>query len=229
MAKQVAGIVAVLLVLLAGIAAYRWRAPRYTVTQEDDGSVVSRVVVANLQRADALKVASVSGVVQSTASSSRLDGLLTADQLVKAPFSVDYFVDLSHLSSRDVTWDARSRSLSVNVPEVSVGRPNVDQSAVTLVRTRGLFVTRDASQEMFRKGAAAATRVAGEEARKPQWMALAREHARADLATLLGAPLAAAGRPAAAIHVVFPFERRSGDDRRWDVSRSVEDVLRDTK
>ena len=167
--------------------------------------------------------------MQSVASASRLDGLLTSDQVVKAPFTVDYFVDLSRLSARDISWDARSGTLSVDVPELTIAAPDVDQSAVTLVRTRGLFVSRSASAELFRKGAAEARRAAGEEARKPQWLALAHENARRDLQKLLGAPLAAAGVPARSVLIVFPFERRSRDDRRWDVSRSVDDVVGRTR
>ena len=224
MARGVAAALAALLVLVAGVAAYRWWTPRYTVTREDDGAAVSRVVVASLSRASALKVATVSGTVQSVASASRLRGLLTSDQVVKAPFTVDYTVDLSRLGGRDVAWDPRHRILSVNVAEVVPEAPNIDLSRATLVSTRGLFVTRSAAAEMFQAGAGRARRAAEVEAAKPQWMALARENARRELERLLAAPLAAAGTPPRAVHVIFPFERR-GPDARWDVSRSVDDVL----
>ena len=210
--------------LAGGYAAYRHWAVRYTVTREDDGSAVTKVVAASLAKQSALRVATVSGIVQSVAASSRLMGLLTSDQIVKAPFSVDYSVDLSRIAPRDLVWDAKAHALTVNVPEVTIGRPNVDLSAMSLVSTRGLFVTRDASQEMFRKGAAAASGAATAEARKAQWVALARENARRDLERLLGAPLAAAGVRVDSIHVAFPDERR-GPDTRWDVSRSVKDVV----
>ena len=224
MARTVTRVVAALLVLLVGVGAYRWWAPRYTVTREEDGSAVNKVVVASLAGANALKVASVAGTVQSVASASRMGGLLTADQVVKAPFTVDYTIDLSRLRTGDVTWDAAHRILSVDVPEVEAGAPNIDLSHATLVSTRGLFVTRSASAEMFQAGAGAARRTAETEARKPQWLALARDNARRDLERLLAAPLAAAGVPPRAVHVVFPYERR-GPDMHWDVSRSVEDVL----
>lgn len=221
----VALLAAVLAALFGAYRAYDGWSARYTVSREDDGSAVTKVVVASLARQSALRVATVSGTVQTVAAASRLGGLLTSDQVVKSPFSVDYSVDLSRIGARDLTWDPAARALTVNVPDVTVDRPNIDQSATTLVSTRGLLVLRGASTEMFRKGAVAAVGAATAEARKPQWLALARENARRDLERLLGAPLAAAGVRARAVHIVFPFER-PGPDTRWDVSRSVEDVLR---
>ncbi len=218
-------LLAVAAALFGAYRAYERWTRRYTVSQEDDGSAITKVVAASLSRQSALKVATVSGTVQSVAAAARFGGLLTSDQVVKAPFSVDYTVDLSRIGARDLTWDPRGHALTVDVPDVTVERPNVDQSAMTLVSTRGLFVSRGASQEMFRKGAVAAAGAAMSEARKPQWLALARENARRDLARLLGAPLAAAGQRVDQVHVVFPFERGGRDDRPWDVSRSVRDVV----
>lgn len=221
-------LVATVAALVAAYRAYDRLTARYTVSQQDDGSAITKVVAASLSRQSALKVATVSGTVQSVAAASRLGGLLTSDQVVKAPFSVDYTVDLSRIGPSDLTWDPRAHALTVNVPDITAARPNVDQAAMTLVSTRGLFVSRDASQEMFRKGAVAASGAATSEARKPQWLALARENARRDLERLLGAPLAATGQRVDAIHVVFPFERGGRDDRPWDVSRSMEDVVRNS-
>ncbi|MGI4730606.1 MAG: DUF4230 domain-containing protein [Janthinobacterium lividum] len=224
-ATTLIALAAIVVALFGAWRAYdRWTVG-YTVTREDDGSAITKVVAASLSRQDALKVATVTGTVQSVAAASRLGGLLTSDQVVKAPFSVDYTVELARIGAHDLSWDPTTHALTIDVPDVSVERPNVDQAAMTLVSTRGLFVTRAASQEMFRKGAAAATGAAMAEARKPQWLALARENARRDLERLLAAPLAAAGQRVDQVHVVFPFERGGRDVKPWDVSRSVKDVV----
>ena len=58
---------------------------RYAVSVDDGGQAVTRVVTAAFARAAELKVGTVGGIVQSTAADARLGGLLTSDQVVKAP------------------------------------------------------------------------------------------------------------------------------------------------
>ena len=196
----------------------------YVIERRDDGAAVTRVVAATFARAATLKVGSLSGTVQSTASDTRGFGMLTSDRVIKAPFSVDYFVDVSRIGARDYRWDQASRTLSVDVPEVTAGKVNVDEAAMSLSRTRGLFVTRDAADRLARATSAAAQRSAQAEAQKPERMAAARENARRALADLLGTPLAAAGLGEVRVVVSFPFER-PGSPERWDTSRSVEEVI----
>lgn len=78
--------VAVLLSVGVAVAGWRWWTERYTVTVEDDGAAITRVVAATLRGAGALKVATLAGTVQSTAADTRLGGLLSTDQVMKAPF-----------------------------------------------------------------------------------------------------------------------------------------------
>lgn len=196
----------------------------YVVERRDDGQAVTQVVRATFSRAATLKVGSLNGTVQSTATDTRGFGMLTSDRVLKAPFSVDYFVDVSRLGAGAYRWDAATRTLTVDVPEVTAGRANVDEGAITLSQTRGLFVTRDAADKLARATSAGAQRSAQAEAQKPERMAAARENARRALASLLGAPLAAAGYDDVRVVVSFPFER-PGSTERWDQSRSVEEVL----
>jgi hypothetical protein len=171
-----------------------------------------------------LEVAQLSGIVQATASDIRGFGWLRSDQVVKMPYTVGYFVDVSRIGARDLTWDEKAHTLVVDAPDVTVAQPNTDEGRRTLVKTTGLFVTRAAGEALSRRTSLHAEAVAGHEARSPERMAQAREHARRAIAELMAKPLAAAGFRHARVVVTFPPERTN--DEQWDVTKPIPEVLR---
>lgn len=197
----------------------------YIVTVDDDGSAVTRIIAERISGTSALRVSQLNGTIQSTAQDVRGFGLLKSDQVVKMPYSVDYFVDLSGLSARDLEWNAKTRTLIVNAPDVAPGNPNVDESRRTLVRTNGLFVTRQAGEELSRRVSAHAQSRAARSARSPERMAQAREYGRTAVAKIMGAPLAAIGYGDARVLVTFPPERSGANRDRWDVTTPINEVL----
>ncbi|WP_230769639.1 DUF4230 domain-containing protein [Sphingomonas sp. Leaf4] len=221
--------VALVLAVVVGVGAwlgYQRYAERYAVTTEpDSGEAVTRIITARLSGSSSLKVATLSGTLQARATDTRAFGFLKSDQVVKMPYSVDYFVDVSRITSADVTWSPESRTLVVDAPDVTVAAPNVDEAARTLVRTQGLYVSREASEALFQRTSAAAQAKARAEARSPERLAQAREKARAALGTLLGAPLATLGYGDARVLVTFPAERGRRGGERWDVSADPADVV----
>lgn len=227
--RQIVG-AAVLLALVAaavwlGKVGYDNVTDHYVVERADDGRAVTRVVRATFSRASTLKVGSLSGSVQATASDARLGGVLKTDRVVKAPFSVDYFLDVSRLRADDYRFDPVTRTLVVDAPDVRVGAANVDEARRTLSETRGLFVTRDAMEKLSQRTSDAAQRSAAAEAQKPERLAQARDNARRALRDLLAAPLAAAGVGDVRILVSFPYERTDPNPQQWDRSRTPEQVL----
>lgn len=211
--------------LVAGVIGYRRYTEQYTVTtQRDTGLAVAQVVRATFRGASDLKVGGLSGTVQSVAEDRGLGGMLPAKRVVKAPFSVDYFVDLSGMGPGDFRLNERTRTLLVTAPDVRAAAPNVDEAHTTLDRTTGMFVTRGAMQRLQQQASARAENVAKAEALKPEHVAAARENARRALAKLLGGPLAAAGLGDVDVRVRFAGEARSPGDQ-WDLSRSLEEVL----
>lgn len=230
--QLVGGALALALLVLAafgGKALYDRYTEDYVVTRQvDDGRAVTQVIRATFARASALKVGSLNGSVQATASDRRFAGLLTADRVIKAPFSVDYFIDVSRLGEADYRYDPNTRTLVVDAPDVTVGAPNVDEARRTLSQTRGLFVTRGAFEQLSQRVSLAAQTSAATEANKPERIAQARDNARRALRALLEAPLAAAGVTDARVLVTFPYERR-GPAERWDVSRTPEQVLANSR
>ncbi|WP_420143447.1 DUF4230 domain-containing protein [Sphingobium sp.] len=197
----------------------------YVVTTEDDGSAVTRIIAEKISGASALRVSRLNGTVQATAQDVRGFGWLKSDQVVKMPYMVDYFVDLSGLAARDLEWDEKSRTLIVNAPDVKPDTPNVDEARRTLVRTGGLFVTREAGEELSRKASLHAQARAQASSRSPERMAQAREYGRTAIARIMGAPLGAMGFGDARVIVTFPPERRDDDRERWDVTTPINDVL----
>lgn len=221
--KPVAALVALALVLGAAVVAYRGYTARYTVSVRDDGLAVAQVVAARLYRSADLRVSRLSGTVQGVSVDTRGFGVLRSQRIVKAPFEVGYFVDLSTLDPGAFRYDAARRVLLVEAPAIRVARPDIDESRTTLDRTSGVFVTRAAMAVLQQRAAASAMRVASEEARKPANMASAKENARRALASLFAGTLGAAGIDAR-VEVRFPDDPRRDRDR-WDTSRSLQDVL----
>lgn len=224
--RLLVAIVLAALVVAGAILTYQHYTERYEVTVEpDSGEAVTRLITARLAGASSLKVASLSGTLQATASDVRGFGLLRSNQVVKMPYSVDYFVDVSRIGDGAISWSADTRTLVVDAPDVTVAAANVDEAARTLVQTKGVYVTREASAALAQRVSARAQAKARAEAGSPERLAQARELARTNLARLLGAPLAATGYADARVLVTFPAERGARTSERWDVTAPVDQVL----
>ncbi|TKD50722.1 DUF4230 domain-containing protein [Sphingomonas baiyangensis] len=224
---------ALAVIALVGWLAYERYREQYQVTPADptqpDGPAVTQIVTARLAGLASLKVAELSGTVQSRATDVRGFGMLKSEQLVKMPYSVDYFVDVSRIGPGDVQWSAETRTLVVDAPDVMVARPNVRVGDQTLAQTTGLIVTREASEQLARRVAANAQGAARREAMSPERVAQAREHGREAVGALMATPLAALGYGDARVLVTFPGDpgRRSGE--RWDVSKSPAQAIKDAR
>lgn len=223
----VAMVVGLALTVAIGVGTYlgyRYVTEEKLVSTDKDGVATAQVVAATLYGRSDLRVSRLSGVVQGTARSSRLWGWLNASQVVKAPFEVSYFVNLSRLGAADFRLSEDGRRIEITVPDVAIDRPNVDLARASLNNVAGVFVTRSAMAEMGAKVAASAQRTAAERANSAENRAKARDHGRAAIARLFTGALRAA-RVDADVSVRFEGEPRGRDDERWDVSRSLEEVL----
>ncbi len=223
--RIVTAIGVVLLTLGAWLGYQRWVNP-YAIEREDR-IAMSQIVTATFAKQSALKVGTLTGTVQATAADARMGGLLLSDQLMQAPYSVDYTVDLSKLSLADYMWDANAQTLTMRAPDVVVGAPNIDEAKMAVQR-RGIFITRDAFDAMSRTASRRAGKIAADKARSPDMIAQARDNARAALAKLLRAPLTVAGKPSIKIVIRFPADGIKSSER-WDESRTLAEVLGDTK
>ncbi|KQN92975.1 hypothetical protein ASE95_10270 [Sphingomonas sp. Leaf231] len=211
-------------IVVATWVGYRHYTEHYAVTTDADGLAVARVVAGRLYGSNELRVSHLSGTVQSTAATTRMFGWLKYVRLIKAPYDVDYFVALGSLRPRDFRYDERRRTLLVEVPDVVVGTPNVDESRVTLDTTSGVLPTRAAMAELQKRVSAKATDVVAAKAREPENLARARDNGRAALERLFAGTLEAAGLPVR-VEVRFAGEPRPDNRDRWDMTRSLDEVL----
>ncbi len=221
--KILVGLALTAALIAATVLGYRYFDRNYTVSKDASGRAQAQVVAATLYGRNDLRVSRLSGTVQGVGQTSRLWGWLTASQVVKAPFAVDYFVPLGRLRLQDFRYDADRDVMFVDAPDVVPERANIDLANTTLNQTRGVFVTRGAMAEMSRQVSTSATQVAAERARSPENIDKSRAHARAALERLIGGSLRAAGLDAR-VEVRFPDERRSSEQ--MDRSTPLSEILR---
>ena len=216
-------VIIIIAILIAIFFAHRAEEKRQ---QEDlaQAQGIARVLSATFSRQNALKVGEVSGTFDVTSVDPGMIRILKSSQKVTLPFSIDYSVDLSGLDASDYRWDAEHRRLLVEAPAIKVGDPNVDESRRSTIATSGIFVTREAADNLSRRAAGLANRAAVKEANKPEHLAKARENARASIASLLETPLEVAGLGNVEVVVRFPGEGTRNTER-WDTSPSIAEVL----
>ncbi len=150
-------------------------------------------------------------------------GLSTQKTLIM-PGMVRYEVDLGKLQPRDVRWDKASKTLSVQLPPIETDSPQVDLSRIREYGDGGLLATfTNAGQTLDAANRAAGQAELTRQAHAPTMITLARDATRRAVERSFAMPLAAAGIDAK-VQVRFADEART-DDRPWDVSRSVDEVL----
>ena len=217
-------LVAVLLVLgvVAALLIYRREQQRQEEYQTSLG--LARVLSATFEKQSKLNVGEVKGALDVTTVDPGMFKFLRSSQKVTLPYSVDYQLDLSGLDASDYRWDGKRRALQVTIPDVLPTKPNIDETQRRTLATAGVFVTREAYDNLNRRAAVLATRTANAEAKKPEHLNAARANARKAVAQLLEAPLSVAGLGDVRVEVAFPFDgARAGEQ--WDVSPSIAEVL----
>ena len=132
---------------------------------------------------------------------SRLFGALKSRQVAVIPARVDYTLDLSAMDRSRLNWDEASNTLDVQLPSLTVGRPNLDEGRAQYLR-EGLLFTRGAQDELTRNN----TRLAEQQAANPVLMGLARSAAKDAIRQNLAIPLEVAGFGEVTVNVRFDGE-----------------------
>ena len=217
-------LVAVLLVLgvVAALLIYRREQQRQEEYQTSLG--LARVLSATFEKQSKLNVGEVKGALDVTTVDPGMFRFLRSAQKVTLPYSIGYQLDLSGLDASDYRWDARRRALQVTIPDVVPTKPNIDETQRRTLATAGVFVTREAYDNLNRRAAVLATRTANAEAKKPEHLNAARANARKAVAQLLEAPLSVAGLGDVQVEVAFPFDGVRASEQ-WEVSPSIAEVL----
>ena len=213
--------------VLAGLALLGWFGWQRHRAQQDEYQTslgLARVLSATFSARDKLEVGRVDGALDVTTVDPGLFRFLRSAQKATLPYSVAYQLDLSQLDTSDYRWDAKRRVLRVTIPDVAPTAPNIDETKRTTLATDGMFITREAYDNLNRRAALLATRAASAEAQKPEHLNAARANARRAVAGLLQAPLSVAGLGDVRVEVAFPFDAVRSSEH-WDVGPSIAEVL----
>ena len=123
------------------------------------------------------------------------------------PGDVRYELDLAKLQPDDVTWDASSHTLSVQLPEVEIAGPDVDLAAAQEYGAGGvLSALTNADQKLDQANRTQAIADLRKQASADVPMRLARTAARAAVERSFAMPLLAAGFKDAKVVARFPTE-----------------------
>jgi len=213
---------ALVLLALAGLLLV-WGVQRYIASRlQPDPTTIASASLQGLREQNRLSAFAARFVAVTTSRQQTLG--LSAERTLIMPGMVRYEVDLGRLTPRDVIWDAGTRTLSVRLPPVEVEGPQVDLNAIRQYGTGGVLTAfTDAEQRLD-----AANRRAGQQelirqAREGPMIQLARDATRRAVERNFTAPLRAVGVEAN-VRVRFADEPVPSNER-WDVSRSLEEVL----
>lgn len=145
-------------------------------------------------------------------------------QKSKVPYSVVYTVDQSRISAATTRYDASSKTLFVQIPEVSVQPPNIDETRKVITGRGGYWTSRQASENLAARASKLATAGAAESANKPDKVRAAQEKARTKVEQLFEVPLRASGQRDVNVVVRLSTDASQAGER-WDVSPSIEQIL----
>lgn len=213
----------VLVLLVLAVLLALWGVQRYVAGRlAPDPVTVASASLQGLREQNRLSAFAARFVSVTTSSQSQL-GFTTQKTLIM-PGSVRYEVDLGKLTPRDVAWDAGTRTLAVRLPPVSVDGPQVDLNQIREYGSGGVLTTfTDAEAKLDLANRRAGQAELLRQARAPAMIGMARDATRRAVERSFALPLRAAGVDAK-VEVRFADEgERNGE--RWDVSRSLEEVL----
>ena len=201
-----------------------WAATRWVGdTLDPDPVTIASSSVQGLREQNRLSAFAARYVAVVTSTQSRLG--LSAQRTLIMPGMVRYEVDLGKLEQRDVKWDASTRRLSIKLPPMEIVGPQVDLTAIREYDAGGLLLSMtDAGDRLDQANRRAGQNELVRQAREAVPMRLAKDATRRAVERSFAMPLRAAGLDAT-VEVWFPDERPGAGIERWDVTRSVEDVL----
>ncbi|WP_435418476.1 DUF4230 domain-containing protein [Parerythrobacter aurantius] len=197
----------VVILLLAAVAWLAWKA----FGPDELGDPVATSLVA-FEEQNALTVFSAEFAPVVASNDSRFFGTIRTRQVAVIPARVTYSVDLSQVDRSRLSWNEAARSLTVQLPPVQVGKPNLDEGRAQYLR-EGIWITRDAQDKLTRDNTRLAEREARKAAGNPVLMGLARDAARQAITQNLAIPMQVAGFGDVKVTVRFDGELTGGAQR----------------
>lgn len=214
----------IVFILCVLIGTCSWRATEERRRDEEIATAegLARVIDSTFSGKTELLVATLKGTIDVT--TVNRGWIFDSKMKARLPFSVDYFVDLSALPLEKFRYDKTSQTLFVQVPDVRIAEPNINLAKGSLGDIKGWWVSREASKALVNRAVKLANQKASQEAGKAENVEKARTEARQRISGLLELPLVASGMGSVNVVVRYPSDGGKSDER-WDVSRSIQDVL----
>ena len=179
-------------------------------------------------RAQNRLIAFVARYVSVTSSKTSRFGL-SAERTLILPGDVRYELDLSKLQPKDVTWDASTETLNVQLPEVEIAGPDVDLNAAREYGAGGVLAAlTNADQQLDQANRSEAVNDLRKQAKAEVPMRLARQAARAAVERSFAMPLQAAGFTNAKVVARFPTEG-TDDPSYINTSTPYEEVIKEAE
>ena len=193
-----------LFILTMALAAFfAWKA----YGPEDHGDPLATSLIA-FQKQNRLTVFSAQLAPVVSSDDSRFFGTITSKQVAVIPARVDYTVNIAAVDRSRMAWDEQKHTLSVRLPPLDIGPPNLDEGRAQYLR-EGIWITRDAQDKLTRDNTRLAEGQAIEQARNPVLMDLARAAAKDAVRQNLAIPLQVAGYGDVTVNVRFDGEESS--------------------
>lgn len=136
----------------------------------------------------------------------RFFGAIKSRQVAVIPARVSYTLDLSEMDRSRMSWDGPSETLTVTLPEIEVGKPNLDEARAQYLR-EGIWISREAQDKLTRDNTRLAERIALEQAENPVLIGLAKNAAKDAIRQNLAIPLDVAGFGDVTVNVRFDGEK----------------------
>lgn len=190
----------IVILLMAAVAWLGWKA----FGPDDLGDPIGTSLVA-FEEQNALTVFSAEFAPVVSSEDSRFFGTINTRQVAVIPTRVSYSIDLSQVDRSRLEWDEGSNTLAVQLPQVQIGKPNLDEARAQYLR-EGIWISREAQDKLTRDNTELAEREARKQAANPVLLKLARDAARQAVTQNLAIPLEVAGYGDVKVVVTFDGE-----------------------
>lgn len=195
---------AIFLILLIATCSFRAAEEKRREEEIATAEGLARVVTTTFSGQTDLKVSNVQGWIDVT--SVNRGTVFNSKLKATLPYSVDYFVDLSELRLSNSSFDPKSGTLIVEIPDVRVASPNIDLTRGKVGDAEGFWVSRKASKNLVQRAVKLTKQKADETANEPKNIREARAEGRERIQELLEKPLAAAGLDDVKVVARYPTE-----------------------
>jgi Protein of unknown function (DUF4230) len=213
-----------LLAIVAGYAAYQ--STRADEAEANLAFETAKIIDVKFAKTTTLRVATISGKIIARADDAGFAGLIPSSQTRKLPFATDYFVEFGKIGINNYRWSESDRTMVIEIPDVTISKPNIDEASQVASSPTGVFVSRGASTRLQQQLSSRAVSAANAEAKKPENLEKARQSAQAAVQNIVGAPLKAAGLGNVVIVTRFPWERRGLVTERWNESTPLSEIVK---